>query len=357
MTKLLLVKQTYQYSRYNRWLTCVYMAVSAFHKGTNHPRVEDNPIAERNPTIPEVRGQTKLAPNTGSGRGTIKQQAESPFDDDSCHRVLSQPGSPSKGPRSCRKFTQTFLRKGKYMQHGKFLQKAALLWIKIKIHFLYQKQEAVGHQNFWQLIGAVLFFYLGQPIHDVHDDFYSLNDFYFGALFPFLQIEQPMAVTVSCFLMIFSPFSNVFFTFQTISCHHSSLVLHLLRVPQAVSPASRRPAALPRVWLCFSGMLLLPGLAAPRLARIFSISFSADIIFCSVFFPSNQATFMAAHITCVLFRFIFFRWCIYWKFLILKREKKIKDQALTSTAGKERIWVRLVEVLFKKFTQKFVQIK
>lgn len=106
-------------------LTCVHMAASAFQKGPNHPRAEDNLIAERNPSTPEVGGQSRPAPHVGSGRGAMKQQAESPF-------VLSQPGSPSKGPRSCRKFTQTCLRKGKYVQHGKFLQKAAVFWIKIK---------------------------------------------------------------------------------------------------------------------------------------------------------------------------------------------------------------------------------
>lgn len=206
MTKLLLVKQTYQYSRYNRWLTCVYMAASAFHKGTNHPRVEDNLIAERNPTIPEVRGQTKLAPRMGSGLGTIKQQAESPFDDDSCHRVLSQPGSPSKGPRSCRKFTQTFLRKGKYMQHGKFLQKAALLWIKIKSHFLYQKHVRgcrapellaadrccsvflPGTANTWLFLFSEQFLFWGAfPVladRTAHDSYHFLLS---DGIFPFFQ--------------------------------------------------------------------------------------------------------------------------------------------------------------------------
>lgn len=62
-------------------------------------------------------------------------------------------------------------------------------------------------------------------------------------------------------------------------------------------------AAFQRCWLCFSIMLLLPRLTAPRLAGNFSPRILADFSHW-VLFPLNQITFMAAHITCLLFDFI-----------------------------------------------------
>lgn len=111
------------------------MAASAVQRGPNHPRAGHIPIPGRDPAVPELGGQTEPAPGVGS-RGTIKQQTESHCEDDPCQRVWSQPGVPSKGPRSCRKFSQTFLRREKYLQHGKFLQKAALFWIKNEVIFI-----------------------------------------------------------------------------------------------------------------------------------------------------------------------------------------------------------------------------
>lgn len=184
---------------------------------------------------------------------------------------------PQRGPRFCRKLTRTCLGRGRACAARE--EREAVFHFGQKVIFTSQRHKRVQDTTTSSSRQMLLIsgFHLGQP---TDDDFYCLRPiFIWGGLSLFSQLEQPVAVTSSCFLRMFSPFSRLFFSFSD----DVTLVEHLPRV-SPMSPVSGYPAALQRCWLCFSRMVLVPGLTAPRLAGDFSLSISADI-FCSVLFP------------------------------------------------------------------------
>lgn len=110
----------YQQIYYATLLTCIYVApgtLDTFLRGSGHLR----------------GGRTnQTGPRHGLSGGSVKQQAESHFKTDVCHGVWGQPGVPSEGPRSGRKFTQTCIRNMCSMER----EREAPFWIENHFHLI-----------------------------------------------------------------------------------------------------------------------------------------------------------------------------------------------------------------------------